>query len=102
MQNFFKGVFITIIAEAISSFLDETTKFLVSAYRRQLFLFFRGVIFVMMGVLGISFLAFLLVRPPMPVVIIFVIIAYVIFKWLQKANQLLSLELKRMNGYEYE
>ena len=97
MQNFFKGVIITFILEI----LQGITSFFISVYRRQIFTLFRGLTFVGMGILCILLLAFLsTARPPAPVTVVLIIFTYVIFKWLRKANQILSFELEMMKSGE--
>ena len=91
MQNFFKGIIITFITEI----LIEITSFFVSVYRRQVLLLFKGLAFVIMIILGGLFCLLFGTNAPMPVIVIYAIIAYIAFKWLVKAQKIISLELEK-------
>ena len=101
-MNFFRGVLIVFI----TSIVWEITSFFASVYKRQILLLFRGITFIMMGMLGIVMFLLVLEVPtilfgrngPGPLGLVFFIIGYVLFKWLRKAEQLLSLELKNMKN----
>ena len=93
MRSFFKGVIITFVV----SILNEITSFFISAYRQQFLLFLKWLTVVMMLiVVGVFMISIIATIPPMPVIVILTIISYIIFKWLRKANQILSLELEKM------